>query len=70
MQAMQNSDGFLVIVSVEIAVPMWIVYQIGGAHTMQKARAKIMYRPIARLRSAVEILQSLPSRRGYSVVSG
>lgn len=47
METIRKSTGFLVIVSAKIAVPMWIAYKIGEAHTMQKARAKIMYCPIA-----------------------
>ena len=36
MRAIQNSNGFLVNVIAEIAVSMWIGYEIGGAHAMEK----------------------------------
>ena len=42
MIAIRKSDGFLVNVVAEIAVSMWIGYETGGAHAMEKSRAKIM----------------------------
>lgn len=62
MNAIRNSNGFLVNVIAEIAVSMWIGYEIGGAHAMQKSRAKIMYREVGRLPSVVRALKSLHSR--------
>ena len=63
MTAIRKSNGFLVNVIAEIAVSMWIGYEIGGAHAMQKDRAKIMYRDVGRLPSVVGALTSLRSRR-------
>lgn len=63
MNAIRKSDGFLVNVIAEIAVSMWIGYEIGGAHAMQKDRAKVMYRDVGRLPSVVAALRSLRNRR-------
>ncbi len=62
MQAIQNSDGFLVNVIAEIAVSMWIGYEVGGAHAMKKPRAKIMYDAVHRLPTVVGVLKSLRRR--------
>ena len=62
MTAIKKSDGFLVNVISEIAVSMWIGYEIGGAHAMEKSRAKIMYNEVRRLPSVVGALRSLRSR--------
>ena len=56
MTAIRNCDGFLVNVTAEIAVSMWIGYEIGGAHAMRKPRASIMYRWITGLPSVVRAL--------------
>ena len=62
MKAIRQSDGFLVNVIAEIAVSMWIGYEIGGAHAMGKSRAKIMYGQVRRLPSVVGALRSLRNR--------
>ena len=62
MNAIRESDGFLVNVIAEIVVSMWIGYEIGGAHAMRKSRAKIVYREVDRLPSVVGALESLRSR--------
>ncbi|MCY4589996.1 MAG: hypothetical protein OXE86_05400 [Alphaproteobacteria bacterium] len=62
MAAIRKSDGFLVNVVAEIAISMWIGYEIGGAHAMEKSRAKIMYRTIYKLPSVVGALASLSNR--------
>ncbi|MDE0554055.1 MAG: hypothetical protein OXI24_07575 [Candidatus Poribacteria bacterium] len=62
MMAIRKSDGFLVNVIAEIAVSMWVGYEIGGAHAMQKARAKIMYNEVRRLPSVVGALETLHTR--------
>ena len=62
MKAIRESNGFLVNVIAEIAASMWIGYEIGGAHAMRKARAKLMYEPIPRLPSVVGALNSLRNR--------
>ena len=62
MKAIRQSNGFLVNVIAEIAVSMWIGYEIGGAHAMGKSRAKIMYAQVPRLPSGVGALSSLRNR--------
>ena len=62
MEAIRKSDGFLVNVIDEIRESMWIGYEIGGAHAMQKPRAKIYYDYVYRLPSVVRALSSLRSR--------
>ncbi len=62
MNAIQRSDGFLVSVIAEIVESMWIGYEIGGAHAMQKSRAKIMYERVGPLPSVVGALESLDDR--------
>ena len=62
MNAIRKSDGFLVNVISAIAVSMWVGYEIGGAHAMQKSRAKIMYKEVPPLPSVVRALQPLRSR--------
>lgn len=62
MEAIRKSDGFLVNVIAEIAVSMWIGYEIGGAHAMQKPRAKLVYNNVPRLPSVVNALSSLRNR--------
>ena len=62
MKAIRKSDGFLVNVIAEIAVSMWIGYEIGGAHAMEKSRAKIMYSQVGRLPSVVGALKTLRNR--------
>ena len=62
MSAIRNSSAFLVNVTAAIAVSMWIGYEIGGAHAMKKARAKIMYRRMWNLPSVVAALDSLSDR--------
>ena len=62
MTAIRKSNGFLVNVIAEIAVSMWIGYEIGGAHAMEKSRAKLMYNDVRSLPSVVGALRSLRSR--------
>ena len=66
MNSISKSDGFLVNVSAKIAISMWIGYEIGGAHAMQKPRAKIIYNDVRRLPSAVKAFSSL--RNGHELV--
>ena len=67
MNAVRKSDGFLVNVVAEIAVSMWIGYEIGGAHAMEKSRAKIMYSHVGRLPSVVGALEMLCNRNELDV---
>lgn len=62
MKAIRKSDGFLVNVVAAIAVSMWIGYEIGGAHAMEKSRAKIMYNRVGGLPSVVGALKTLSDR--------
>ena len=63
MNAIRQSKGFLVSVIPAIAESMWVGYEIGGAHAMQKSRANIMYREVGRrLPSVVSALESLRSQ--------
>ena len=62
MTAIRESDGFLLHVIEAIAVSMWVGYEIGGAHAMEKWRAKIMYTGVSRLPSVVGALKTLRSR--------
>ena len=62
MEAIESSDGFLVNVIPRIVVSMWIGYEIGGAHAMQKVRAKTMYQQVNGLPSVVGALPTLRNR--------
>ena len=59
MDAIQESDAFLVHVIAQIKNSMWIGYEIGGAHAMNKARARIMHTMVAGLPSVVRALERL-----------
>ena len=67
MKAIRASDGFLVHVISKIAVSMWIGYEIGGAHAMEKSRAKIMYNEVGPLPSVVGALTRLRNRSQLDV---
>ena len=60
MYQIRQSDGFLVNVISAISVSMWIGYEIGGAHALNKSRAKIMHTTVV-LPSVVAALDSLDS---------
>lgn len=62
MTAIRKSDGFLVNVITQIRESMWVGYEIGGAHAMEKLRAKIMYTEVSRLPSVVGTLKPLRNR--------
>ena len=62
MRAIRLSDGFLLNVIPEIGDSMWIGYEIGGAHAMNKSRAKIMFRPVEKLPSVVDALRPIRNR--------
>ena len=67
MMAIRKSDGFLVNVIAQIRESMWIGYEIGGAHAMEKLRAKIMYTEVSRLPSVVSALKTLRSRNELDI---
>ena len=62
MNAIRESKGFLVSVIPAIVGSMWVGYEIGGAHAMQKSRANIIYKEVGRLPSVVRALESLRSQ--------
>ena len=62
MNAIRQSGGFLVNVRPDIKASMWIGYEIGGAHAMQKRRARIMYDSVYGLPSVVAALEKLSNR--------
>ena len=62
MKAIRQSDGFLLSVTPQIGKSMWIGYEIGGAHAMEKLRAKIMYERVDSLPSVIDALSSLRNR--------
>ncbi len=62
MTTILDSDGFLVNVTAAIAVSMWIGYEIGGAHAMQKPRARIMYNWVNNSPTVVRALERLRDR--------
>ena len=60
MAKIYESDGFLVSVTSQIAVSMWVGYEIGGAHALDKPRAKYDKTTII-FPSVVETLKRLKS---------
>ena len=60
MKHIHRSDGFLVNANEAIRVSMWVGYEIGGAHALQKQRAKFMRRRVV-LPSVVAVLETLDS---------
>ena len=60
MEKIKESDGFLVNVTSQIAVSMWVGYEIGGAHALNKPRAKYDHTSFL-LPSVVEALEPLRS---------
>ena len=67
MNAIRESDGFLVSVIEEIRISMWIGYEIGGAHALQKSRARIMHNSVHSLPSVVAALESLWTRNALDL---
>ena len=61
MRRIQPSQGFLVSVRPQIAVSMWVGYEIGGAHAHGVPRAKTMFSPVSHMPSVVEALERLRS---------
>lgn len=60
MEHIHRSDGFLVNANETIRVSMWVGYEIGGAHALQKPRAKFMLHWV-KLPSVVAVLETLDS---------
>lgn len=61
MREIQISQGFLVNVRPQIAISMWVGYEIGGAHAHGIPSAKMMFSPVSGMPSVVEALESLKS---------
>ncbi|MDE0106919.1 MAG: hypothetical protein OXN96_03875 [Bryobacterales bacterium] len=59
MREIQISDGFLVNVRPQIAISMWVGYEIGGAHAHEVPSAKMMFSHVTGMPSVVEALKSL-----------
>ena len=59
MRHIRTSQGFLVSVRPQIAISMWVGYEIGGAHAYSVPRAKIMFTRATGLPSVVEALPPL-----------
>ncbi len=55
--------GFLVNLIEEITASMWVGYEIGRAHAMEKSRAKILYNEVCHLPSVVGALRPLRNRK-------
>ena len=61
MREIQVSHGFLVNARPQIAVSMWVGYEIGGAHAHEGPSAKMMFSQVSGMPSVVEALKSLKS---------
>ena len=59
MREIQISDGFLVNVRPQIAISMWVGYEIGGAHAHRVPSAKMTFSHVPGMPSVVEALKSL-----------
>ena len=62
MGQIHTSQGFLVSVRPQIAISMWVGYEIGGAHAYGVPRAKIMFNAPGPMPSVVEALKALHNR--------
>ena len=62
MGQIRTSQGFLVSVGPQIAISMWVGYEIGGAHAHGVPRAKIMFDAPRPMPSVVEALEALRNR--------
>ena len=59
MHEIQTSHGFLVNVRPQIAISMWVGYEIGGAHAHRVPSAKMTFSHVPGMPSVVEALKSL-----------
>lgn len=62
MNHIRTSQGFLVSVRPQIAISMWVGYEIGGAHAHGVPRAKMVFDPVHGMPSVVEAIRALRSR--------
>ncbi|MDE0373991.1 MAG: hypothetical protein OXI73_15810 [Rhodospirillales bacterium] len=58
----RTSRGFLVSVRPQIAISMWVGYEIGVAHAQSVPRAKIVFDHVTTMPTVVEALDALRSR--------
>ena len=62
MDHIRTSQGFLVSVRPQIAISMWVGYEIGGAHAHRVPRAKMVFDPVPAMPSVLEAIRALRSR--------
>ncbi len=62
MAQIRTSQGFLVSVRPQIAISMWVGYEIGGAHAHRVSRAKLVFDAVHGMPSVVDALDALRSR--------
>ena len=59
MNHIRTSQGFLVSVRPQIAISMWVGYEIGGAHAHRVPRAKMVFDPVPAMPSVLEAIRVL-----------
>ena len=62
MTHIRTSRGFLVSVRPQIAVSMWVGYEIGGAHAHRVPSAKLLFAAAPPMPTVVEALAPLRTR--------
>ncbi len=62
MTHIRTSHGFLVSVRPQIAISMWVGYEIGGAHAHRVPRAKLLFDIVHGMPTVVEALAPLRTR--------
>ena len=63
MTQIRTSQGFLVSVRPQVAISMWVGYEIGGAHAHRVPRAKIVFNPVPTMPSVLEALDPLRTQQ-------
>ena len=61
MNHIRTSQGFLVSVRPQIAISMWVGYEIGGAHAHSVPRAKMVFDAVGAMPSVLEAIRALRS---------
>ena len=62
MKHIRTSHGFLVSVRPQIAISMWVGYEIGGAHAHGVPRAKMVFDQVPAMPSVLKAIQALRNR--------
>ena len=62
MNHIRTSQGFLVSVRPQIAISMWVGYEIGGAHAHGVPRAKMVFDRVDAMPSVLEAIRALRNR--------